>query len=114
MDIPSVKINNAYMGVLAAIASAHAPVRRVREAWLGLAVGIWIAVSTLFHAFVDGSGYIWNNLASGVLIFTSGLLIHSGLPVKRDARNRKRTILKRDQYEIDGTTETTQTGIGAN
>jgi len=85
MDVPSVKLNNLYIGVLAAVVSGYTPTRKTWECWLGIAAGVWIAFSTFFPLFVQGTGYLWNNVASGVLIFTSGFLARASSPIEKHA-----------------------------
>jgi hypothetical protein len=86
LDVPSVKLNNFFIGVLAAIVSADAPVRRkVWGSWLGLAAGVWVALSSWFQFCVAGDGYRWSNVVSGVLIFASACSILVSIPVEKHA-----------------------------
>lgn len=85
MDMSSVKLNNLYIGVLAAVVSGYTPTRKARGCWLGIAAGVWIAFSSFFHLFVQGAGYFWNNVVSGVLIFTSGSLARASSPIEKHA-----------------------------
>ncbi len=74
LDVPSVKLNNVYMGVLAAVMSAHTPTKATWRCWLGIAAGAWVAFSSFFKFFVEGNGYLRSNMLSGVVIFTVALI----------------------------------------
>ena len=74
MDLSTVKFNNMTMGVIAALASHLLPKRKLWERWVGMIFGIWIFVASLIPALTAGSGYLWNNFGSGILICFSGLL----------------------------------------
>jgi hypothetical protein len=86
LDVPSAKLNNLFMGVLAAFVSGYTPIKKVWECWLGLAAGLWVAISSLFKFFVAGDGYLWSNVISGVLIFTSGCFVLVSSPVEKHAQ----------------------------
>lgn len=85
MDVASVKLNNLIMGVLAAVVSGYTPIKKSWECWLGLIAGAWLAFSSSFQYFVEGNGYLWNNLICGVLIFTSGILVVVGPSIEKHA-----------------------------
>ena len=75
LDVSSVKLNNLFVGVLAAIVSGYTPARKLWECWLGFVAGVWIAFSSSIQFFVQGENYLWNNAIAGALIFTSGMLV---------------------------------------
>ena len=74
LDVPSVKLNNLYMGVLAAVVSAHTTTKRAWRSYLGIAAGAWVAFSSFFKFFVEGDGYLQSNVISGVVIFIVALI----------------------------------------
>ena len=72
MDSSSVRLNNLFVGVLAAVVSSTIPiVATIWESGLGVAAGAWVAFSCSFRVFSAGEGYIWNSIASGLLIIAS-------------------------------------------
>lgn len=85
LDISSVKLNNLFVGVLAAIVSGYTPAKKLWECWLGFAAGVWLAISSSIQFFVQGEGYLWNNIIAGALIFTSGMLVAVSEPVGKRA-----------------------------
>jgi len=75
MDSSSVRLNNLFVGVLAAVTSSSIPIMAtIWESGLGVAAGAWVAFSCSFQVFTAGGGYIWNNIASGLLILASAHL----------------------------------------
>ena len=85
MDAPWNKLNNIYLGVLAAFVSGSIPIKKPWASWLGMAAGIWVASSTYFNIYVTGLGYLWSNTISGVLIFIAGSLTLVNFPQERNA-----------------------------
>ena len=85
MDLPSVKLNNLLMGVIAAVVSGYTPVKKSGECWPALIAGIWLAFSSSFRFFVEGNGYLWNNCVCGILISVSGLLVMENFPAQKPA-----------------------------
>jgi hypothetical protein len=74
MDLSTVKFNNMIMGAIATLASYLLPKRKLWERGVGMIFGIWIFVASLIPALTAGSGYLWNNFGSGILISFAGLL----------------------------------------
>jgi len=75
MDAPFVGLNNLFIGVLAAVVSSTTPIAdTIWESGLGVAAGAWIAFSSSFQFFIAGDGYLWSNIASGLLILASAQL----------------------------------------
>lgn len=75
MDASLVKLNNLFIGVLAAVVSSTTPiVATIWESGLGVAAGAWVAFSSSFPFFSAGRGYLWSNIASGLLILASAHL----------------------------------------
>ena len=105
MDVPSVKLNNLYIGVLAAVVSGYTPTKNEWGCWLGIAAGVWIAFSSFFHLFVQGTGYLWNNVVSGVLIFASGTIASASSPTKKQAHRSGPANHLRDERVSKGTDE---------
>ncbi len=85
LDNASVKPNNLFMGVMAAVVSGYTPIKRSWECWLGLMAGAWLTFSSSFHYFVERNGYLWNNLIFGVLIITSGILVVVSSSIEKHA-----------------------------
>jgi hypothetical protein len=73
MNLSTVKFNNMVMGAIAALTSYLLPKRKLWERSVGMIFGIWIFVASLIPALTAGSGYLWNNFGSGILITFAGL-----------------------------------------
>lgn len=73
MSVSTVKFNNMVIGAIAALASYLLPKRKRWERWVGMIFGIWIFVASLIPSLTAGSGYLWNNFGSGILIQFAGL-----------------------------------------
>jgi len=84
-DVLSARMNNLFFGALVAIVSGNTPAKKLWECWLGFAAGIWIAFSSSIQFFVQGEGYLWNNVVAGALIFTSGMLVVVSEPGGKNA-----------------------------
>jgi len=100
MDNASVKLNNLIIGVIAAVVSGYSPTKRIWECWLGLTAGAWLAFSSSFQVFVEGEGYLWNNIVFGVLIFTSGILVVASSSVQKHAINPLRGLKVNNQAHV--------------
>lgn len=72
MSVSTVKFNNMVMGAIAALASHLLPKRKLWERGVGSIFGIWIFVASLIPTLTAGSGYLWNNFGSGILISFAG------------------------------------------
>ena len=90
MDSSSVRLNNLFVGVLAAVMSSSMPVMAtIWESGLGVAAGAWVAFSCSFQVFSAGDGYLWNNIASGLLILASAQLAARRTPSKSASSERR-------------------------
>ncbi len=84
LSVPSARLNNLLTGTMAAVVSAYTP-EKTGEARLGVIAGAWLAIASSFKFFVVGDGYLWNNVISGLLIFTSGYLAQGNPPARKDS-----------------------------
>jgi len=86
IDLPSARINNMTVGLIAAVVASYIPKERPWVRFLGVILGIWIFVSGLTPGLSFGSTYVWNNLICGTLIANTAFAPIVWDPVRKQIR----------------------------
>jgi hypothetical protein len=70
---PTVNLwDNLIVGIVVAIASLTILKEKPWQAWLALILGVWMIIAAFIPSLVDGTGYIYNDLISGIIIAIAG------------------------------------------
>lgn len=75
IDLESVKINNLLFGLLITLTAWDIKKTKIFYRWVSIILGIWLFFSGCIPILVIEPLYFWNNFISGILIFTSGLML---------------------------------------
>ncbi len=64
--------NGLVIGAIVAYVSYQLLKAKPWQAWLGVIMGIWLIIAAFIPAFQAGTGYLWNDIISGILIMVAG------------------------------------------
>ncbi|MGB9592031.1 MAG: SPW repeat domain-containing protein [Candidatus Kryptoniota bacterium] len=64
--------DNLIVGLVVAIASVTILKQKPWQAWLALIFGVWMIIAAFIPSLVDGTGYLYNDLTSGLIIAIAG------------------------------------------
>jgi len=64
--------NDLIVGLVVAIVSLTILKEKPWQAWLALILGVWMIIAAFIPSLVSGSGYIYNDVISGLIIAIAG------------------------------------------
>ena len=64
--------NNTIVGLVVAITAATIVKQKPWQGWLTLIVGVWMIIAGFITSLVDATGYMYNDLISGIIITIGG------------------------------------------
>ena len=84
MDVPSVKLNNIFVGLVVAVVGWYVPKERGWQRWVTETLGYWVLIASFIPDLVEGYPYLWNNLVSGILIAVGGFtMLHKNTILRK-------------------------------
>lgn len=64
--------NDLIIGLVVLLAAGTVLKKNPWQAWLALIFGVWMIIAAFIPSLIEGTGYLYNNLISGIIIAVAG------------------------------------------
>lgn len=78
MDQSNCITSNLVIGALTAIIGWRMKTEKRVQEWLSVLMGVWVMTTVFIPPLMQGKGFLWNNVVSGLLITITGLAALGG------------------------------------